>query len=77
MPQSSLPPARQDADAQWLPAAPPVSASLTTSLCESHRDFIGAQLRLRRNATAIYQDLVDQHGFGGAVHDHRNTHLRL
>lgn len=53
MPQSSLPPARQDADVQWLPAAPPVSASLTTSLCEPHRDFIEAQLRLRRNATAI------------------------
>ena len=28
--------------------------------------FIEAQLRLRRNAMAIYQDLVDQHGFAGA-----------
>ncbi len=36
-----------------------------TSLCEPHREFIEAQLRLRRNAMAIYQDLVDQHGFAG------------
>ena len=33
------------------------------SACEPHRGFIEAQLRLRRNAMAIYQDLVDQHGF--------------
>jgi hypothetical protein len=36
-----------------------------TSLCEPHREFIEAQLRLKRNAMAIYQDLVDQHGFAG------------
>jgi transposase len=36
------------------------------SACEPHRAFIEAQLRLRRNATAIYQDLVDQLGFTGA-----------
>ncbi len=35
-------------------------------LGESHRGFIEAQLRLRRNAMAIYQDLVDRHGFAGA-----------
>lgn len=34
-------------------------------LCEPHRAFIEAQLRLGRNATAIYQDLVDAHGFAG------------
>jgi hypothetical protein len=33
------------------------------SACERYRDFIEAQLRLRRNAMAIYQDLVDTHGF--------------
>jgi hypothetical protein len=32
----------------------------------THRAFIDAQLRLGRNATAIYQDLVDLHGFDGA-----------
>jgi transposase len=36
------------------------------SACEPHRAFVQAQLRLRRNAVAIYQDLVDQHGFSGA-----------
>ena len=35
----------------------------TISACEPHRAFIEAQLRLRRNAMAIYQDLVDRHGF--------------
>ena len=39
---------------------------VTASACEPHRAFIEAQLRLRRNAMAIYQDLVDQHGFTGA-----------
>ena len=50
------------------PPAPGASASeaaAITSLCEPHREFIEAQLRLKRNATAIYQDLVDQHSFGG------------
>lgn len=36
------------------------------SACEPHRAFIEAQLRLRRNFMAIYQDLVDNHGFTGA-----------
>ena len=35
------------------------SARPTVSACEPHRGFIEAQLRLRRNAMAIYQDLVD------------------
>jgi hypothetical protein len=38
---------------------------VATSLCEPHREFIEAQLRLKRNATAIYQDMVEQHGFAG------------
>ena len=49
----------------WPPAAPPASLPVATSLCEPHRQFIEAQLRLKRNATAIYQDLVDLHGFAG------------
>jgi len=32
------------------------------SACEPHRAFIEAQLRLRGNAMATYQDLVDLHG---------------
>ena len=51
---------------QIPPPWPPARVSLASSLCETHRDFIVAQLRLRRNATAIHQDLVDTHGFTGA-----------
>ena len=50
----------------WPPAPAAASTSTSTSLCEVHREFIETQLRLRRNATAIYQDLVDSHGFTGA-----------
>ncbi len=54
---------------QTAPPRPPAfaidSGSAATSLCEPHREFIEAQLRLKRNAMAIYQDLVDQHGFAG------------
>ena len=49
--------------AQIPPPWPPAPTSVATSLCEPYRDFIEAQLRLKRNATAIYQDLVDVHGF--------------
>ena len=38
----------------------------TVSACEPHRAFFEAQLRLKRNYTAIYQDLVDTFGFTGA-----------
>jgi len=38
----------------------------STSKCEPYRAFIDAQLRLGRNAMAIYQDLVDLHGFEAA-----------
>jgi transposase len=34
-------------------------------LCEPHRAFIEAQLKLGRNAMAIYQEMVDSHGFAG------------
>ena len=54
---------------QTAPPRPPASllapTPAATSLCEPHRAFIEAQLRLGRNATAIYQDLVDAHGFAG------------
>ena len=62
---------------QSAPPRPPASTQATvavaasagsaaaSSLCEPHRAFVEAQLRLGRNATAIYQDLVDTHGFAG------------
>lgn len=45
------------------PTPMPARSPATVSACEPHRGFIEAQLRLRRNAMAIYQDLVDLHGF--------------
>lgn len=48
------------------PPTLPDPTALSTSKCEPHRAFIDAQLRLGRNAMAIYQDLVDRHGFDGA-----------
>lgn len=55
------PPAKEGPPlAQNPPPRPPAQ----TSACEPWRDFILAQLVLKRNAMAIYQDLVDVHGFG-------------
>ena len=51
---------------QIPPPRPPAQLKLTTSICEPHRTFIEAQLRFKRNYMAIYQDLVDKHGFTGA-----------
>jgi len=45
------------------PALPAAASTIARSACEPHRDWIEAQIRLGRNAMAIYQDLVDQHGF--------------
>ena len=52
-------------------------AAATASACEPHRGFIEAQLRLRRNAMAIYQDLVDQHGYAGAYNSVKRFALKL
>lgn len=51
------------AAAEAIAGAPPTAAR---SACEPHREFIEAQVRLGRNAVAIYQDLVDGHGFANA-----------
>ena len=37
------------------------------SACEPHREWIEAQVRLGRNATAIYQELVDRLGFSATL----------
>jgi transposase len=49
---------------QIPPPRPPAAA--TPSACEAHRAWIEAQVALGRNAVSIYQDLVEQHGFGHA-----------
>ena len=61
----------------WPPAPSSASNPAATSLCEPHRAFIEAQLRLRRNATAIYQDLVDSHGFAGQYNSVKRFVARL
>ena len=55
-----IPPPRPPAAAEAQPSALPAHAR---SACESHRAWIEAQVRLGRNAMAIYQELVDCHGF--------------
>ena len=40
--------------------------SPSVSACEVHREFIESSLLKGRNAMAIWQDLVDQHGFAHA-----------
>ena len=65
--------------AQTPPPRPPDEAPSTdvanpapgASKCEPWREFIEAQLRLKRNATAIYQDLVDLHGLQMRQRDFR------
>lgn len=44
---------------------PPPDQRQSASACEPHRDVITAALGRGRNAMAIYQDLVDGHGFTG------------
>ncbi len=41
------------------------SRAPTASACEPYRDLIVEAARRGRNAMAIWQDLVDQHGFEG------------
>ena len=46
------------------PPAPAAAGSAALrSACEPQREWIEAQIQLGRNAMAIYQDLVDHHGF--------------
>jgi transposase len=63
--QANCPGVATDSADQTAPPWPLAGESVATSQCEPWREFIEEQLRLKRNATAIYQDLVDQHGFGG------------
>lgn len=53
-----IPPPRPPAPGAKAPAL------ATPSACEPHRAWIEAQVSLGRNAVAIYQDLVERHGFG-------------
>jgi transposase len=65
------------ATAQTPPPWPPAVVPTASSRCEPHRSFIAAQSRLGRNAMAIYQDLVDHHGFAGAYNSVKRFVARL
>lgn len=64
----------------WPPAAVAAGVSClvaSMSACEPYRTYIEAQLQLKRNAMAIYQDLVDQFGFAGAYNSVKRFVARL
>jgi transposase len=61
--QSNSPRVTTGPSSQIPPPRPPGASRQSISACEPHRPFIQEQLRLRRNFTAIYQDLVDQFDF--------------
>ena len=44
----------------------PPARGRSRSTAEPHRGFIEAELAKRRNAMAIYQDLVEHHGYPGS-----------
>lgn len=72
--QANSPTLATGTEAQIPPPRPP---ALRPSSCEPYRQWIEAQLRLRRNYTAIYQDLVDQFGFTGAYNSVKRFAARL
>lgn len=57
------PPWPPDGGASNPDIAPAKIPAHARSACESHREWIEAQIRLGRNAQAMFQDLVDSHGF--------------
>ena len=61
--ESQIPPLRPPAAVATAKAHGSIPAQ-ARSECEPHRAWIEEQVRLKRNAQAIYQDLVDQFGFG-------------
>jgi len=62
--------------AEQIPPPRPPAAGAVSS-CEPHRAFIEEQLGRRRNAMAIWQDLVDEHGFDGAYNSVKRFVRRL
>jgi hypothetical protein len=62
---ATLPEVATDSKSHAPPEAP-AGLSRSRSRCEPHRDFIEAEAAKGRNAIAIYQDLVDHHGYTGA-----------
>ena len=62
-PEQIPPPRPPASETATAPLCRPGMPEHARSACEPHREWIEAQVRLGRNATAIYQDLVDRFGF--------------
>jgi transposase len=61
-----------------LPTGPPPSSRApTASACEPYRELIEVALGRGRNAMAIWQDLVDQHGFAARYASVRRFVVKL
>lgn len=71
------PDASVDQTAPPRPPGSPPASSAVASLCEPHRVFIEDQLRLGRNAMAIYQELVDEKAFAGRYNSVKRFVARL
>ncbi len=80
--EANCPGVATDPAEQTAPPRPPALQTTAVpasaiSLCEPHRASIEEQLRLGRNAMAIYQDLVDRHGFTGRYNSVKRCMLRM
>ncbi len=75
--EANSPAVATDPGEQTPPPRPRTPAPTTPSLCEAHHPFIEAQLRLKRNATPIYQDLVDLYAFAGHYNSVKRFVARL
>ena len=64
--QANSPTVTTGSGAQIPPPRPPTNSGHTLSACAPYQEFVQAQVRRHRNATAIYQDLVDQFGFASS-----------
>jgi transposase len=84
---ASKPAISAEVSTDLVPAKPTISAGVSTdsrparapsaSACEPYRELIASALSRGRNAVAIYQDLVDDHGFTAKYASVRRFVLQL
>ena len=74
-PVLAKPAIRDDLSTERVPASP--SRAPSASACEPYRELIVEALGRGRNAVAIWQDLVDDHGFPGRYASVRRFVLKL
>ena len=64
-------------DPEGVPWPPPPGRAPSASACEPFRELIAEALGCGRNAVAIWQDLVDRHGFGAGYASVRRYVVKL